>query len=98
MALLFVVVGFVGVAPVATHLLTSSEYSALQFPCLFIFGERDRYAGEDSKQIAKPIPNHGVVELQKAGHAAYMNQPEAFHRLLENFMKLVDKLAAGVNS
>ena len=90
----FFLLGFVGIAPVATNFLSKAEYEKLPFPCLFISGERDSHAVEESKRIGKIIPNCGVVELVNAGHAAYMNQREAFHHLLAAFMKLVDGSSA----
>jgi pimeloyl-ACP methyl ester carboxylesterase len=54
------------------------------------------YGENDSTPMAKEaldnfriMPNSREVVLKNAGHAAYLNVPDVFHKLLYNFMELL---------
>jgi pimeloyl-ACP methyl ester carboxylesterase len=46
--------------------------------------------GLTSHRDLKTIPNFQAFILPKAGHAAYLDQPDQFHTLLYNFAKKID--------
>ena len=54
---------------------------------MLIIGENDGRLATMSQNNLKIIPNMKVEVLENAGHAAYVDQPEQFHRLLFNFAK-----------
>jgi pimeloyl-ACP methyl ester carboxylesterase len=67
----------------ACHLL-------LQVPTLIVYGENDKTPM--AKQAAdnfRIMPNSREAPLKKAGHAAYLDVPDMFHKLLYNFMELL---------
>ena len=54
------------------------------------------YGENDSTPMAKQAPNNlkimpnsQEVCLKNAGHAAYLDQPDLFHKMLYNFMELL---------
>lgn len=57
---------------------------------MLIYGDRDTSLGETSHQDLKTIPNFQAIILEKAGHAAYLDQPDKFHSLLYNFAKKIE--------
>jgi pimeloyl-ACP methyl ester carboxylesterase len=61
-----------------------------QVPTILIHGDRDQSLGPTSHRDLKTIPNFQAFILPKAGHAAYLDQPDQFHTLLYNFAKKID--------
>lgn len=58
---------------------------------MLIYGEKDTSSlGTKSHQDLRMIPNFQVIVLKKAGHAAYIDQPDTFHSLLYNFAKKIE--------
>jgi abhydrolase domain-containing protein 14 len=81
------VAGFVAVAPagVASHL---EAIRGSEIPALVIWGKDDKVVPpKESRALAEALPNSRRVELEGAGHACYLDQPEAFHRELLTFLK-----------
>jgi pimeloyl-ACP methyl ester carboxylesterase len=57
-------------------------------PTLFIKGENSRYIREqDHELISQLFPNHIFKEIKDAGHWVHAEQPEAFLKIVEDFIK-----------
>lgn len=80
---------YVPVAPVGTSSVTVDVASKLTVPTLIIYGEKDHGLGHRSRDDLLNIPTSQAVVLPNAGHPAYLDQPELFHKLLYNFIKQV---------
>ena len=58
---------------------------------MIVYGDTDNTLGPTSLRHLSVLPNSQAVVLESAGHAAYTDQPEAWHTLLCNFLqKLTD--------
>jgi len=83
--------GWVPVAPVSTGLVASFG-SQLLTPTLIVVGEKDRSLGNKSKEDLKILPNATLPQvLPGAGHPAYLDQPDMWHKLLHNFIIKVNQ-------
>ncbi|KAK3737429.1 hypothetical protein RRG08_010626 [Elysia crispata] len=78
-------VGYVPVAPVGT-MSFKNQYPESQLPTLIVYGTNDRM-GDSTRNDLVLLPKHEVAPIDGAGHACYMNNPEAFHKLLHHFLK-----------
>jgi len=62
----------------------------LQVPTLIVYGENDSTPmAKQAPNNLKIMPNSQEVCLKNAGHAAYLDQPDLFHKMLYNFMELL---------
>ncbi|XP_055357322.1 putative protein-lysine deacylase ABHD14B [Paramacrobiotus metropolitanus] len=77
------------VSPVGTENYLDEEYKAVQVPVLNVYGSRDEAWGQRVAQKFNLSRHAKSVELPDAGHAAYMNQPDLWHRLLSVFLRKV---------
>uniref|UniRef100_T1ILB6 AB hydrolase-1 domain-containing protein n=1 Tax=Strigamia maritima TaxID=126957 RepID=T1ILB6_STRMM len=82
---------YIPIAPIWTNSLSSAEYQTLTIPTLVLCGEKDENIGRESISNLKHIPTSQVFIIPKAGHAAYLDDPETFHNVLYNFLQLVSK-------
>ena len=57
---------------------------------MLIYGERDISIGVASHKNLQYIPNFHAMVLENARHACYMDQPDAFHSLLYNFLQKIE--------
>jgi len=58
-----------------------------QYPVLFIKGENSQYIGEkDSQAIKVLFPNSNLVSIRDAGHWLHAEQPEAFVKIVREFI------------
>lgn len=80
---------YVPVAPVGTNAVTKEKAKKMNVPTLIIYGEKDHGLGHRSRDDLLNIPTSQAVVLPNAGHPAYLDQPELFHKLLYNFIKQV---------
>jgi pimeloyl-ACP methyl ester carboxylesterase len=55
-------------------------------PAMIIIGERDERYMAGSRYMADKIPNARLEIIPDAGHAANMDQPEAFNRVVLDFL------------
>jgi len=79
--------GWVAVAPVAIPEF-AKKLKKITVPVLAIWGEQDALVPEDhADTLVKAVPNGSKAVLRDAGHAAYMNDPGAFHFELLEFLK-----------
>lgn len=61
-----------------------------QVPTLIVYGEKDNTPmAKQAPDNLRVMPNSQEVPLKNAGHAAYLDQPDMFHKLLYNFMELL---------
>lgn len=63
------------------------DLSCIKVPTLVVFGEKDR--GENSAKLCF-LPNSQGVEVPNGGHAAYNSNPGLWHKLLYNFLTVIN--------
>eukprot|EP01083_Nonionella_stella_P037611 102508_1 len=79
--------GFVAIAPKGTNAYSKQQYQSVQVPVLVMYGERDKTAyKEESVYWMENIPDHTNVMIQKAEHAAWVGNPEDFHKEILRFL------------
>lgn len=67
---------------------TPHELAATGVPVLFIAGEEDVICPPPLiKAMHAQVPGSRYAEIASAGHSAYFEQPEAFNRVLLDFLK-----------
>ncbi|XP_066182888.1 protein ABHD14A-like [Sylvia atricapilla] len=81
--------GFVPIAPVGTKDYTAEQYRGVQTPTLIVYGDRDTGLAPQALQNLQHLPEHRVAVLPGAGHACYLDKPEAFHQALLGFLRLL---------
>jgi len=80
--------GWVPVAPVSIN--TSQQfYQDLSVPTMIVYGERDTGARRSTKLLSQMPNSTPPQELPNAGHPAYLDQPQLWHKLLANFLNLL---------
>ena len=83
---------FVPIAPVDKEQdLTEEFLETLNVPTLIIYGEKDARGREVSQKLGS-IPTSALVEVPEATHPAYVDQPDFFHDVLYNFLRLLTAL------
>ncbi|XP_069679062.1 putative protein-lysine deacylase ABHD14B isoform X2 [Periplaneta americana] len=82
--------GYIPVAPVATSSVPQGVLRKIQTPTLIMYGANDNtpMAKEAPKNLGV-MPNSQEVVFKNCGHAAYLDEPDLFHKMLYNFMKLL---------
>lgn len=81
--------GLVAVAPV-TIPEHAKNLKKIGVPVLAIWGERDALVPEEhADELVAAVADGEKVIIRGAGHAAYMNDPGAFHFELLNFLRRV---------
>jgi len=81
--------GLVAVAPVTIPEHTKN-LGKIGIPVLAIWGEKDALVPEEhADQLVEAVADGEKVIIRGAGHAAYMNDPGAFHFELLNFLRRV---------
>ncbi|CAG0923103.1 unnamed protein product [Notodromas monacha] len=83
--------GFVPVAPVMSDELTQEYLGSLRVPTLVLYGDRDQHGKRVSEKLGK-IPTSRVVMIEEASHPAYIDQPDVFHELMYNFLRLLTEM------
>lgn len=82
--------GLVGVAPVATE-RWADALAGCAVPALFVWGaDDDVLPRERGERLARRMADAELVVLENAGHACYLDRPDAFHAALGAFL---DRLA-----
>jgi len=80
--------GWVPVAPVSTS-QGRAFFPSLSVPTMIVYGELDHSLGSSSASDLKLIPTSTVPQvLAGAKHPAYLDQPDLWHKLLINFVRL----------
>lgn len=54
---------------------------------MIVVGELDSQIGPVAVKNLSLLPNHALAEIPEAKHAAYMDRPKLWHKLLYNFLK-----------
>ena len=81
--------GWVPVAPVSTS-QGRPFFPSLSVPTMIVYGELDRSLGLSSASDLKLIPTSTEPQvLPGAKHPAYLDQPDLWHKLLINFVRLI---------
>ncbi|CAJ0940893.1 unnamed protein product [Ranitomeya imitator] len=80
------VAAYVPVAPICTDKFTAQDYGRVQFPALIVYGDGDEQMGETSLHNLQNLPNSQVFCMKGAGHACYLDDPDAWHRALLEFL------------
>lgn len=69
--------------------------SCICAPVLLVTGAEDPRFGEASAELAKLLPRAQHVELAQAGHAAHLENPQAFQRAARRFIEAVERSGPG---
>jgi len=86
-----ILAGWVPVAPVGTSSITDSWKQVLT-PTMIVYGEKDVGLGTRSASDLSILPNATLPQiLPGAGHPAYLDQPDRWHKLLHNFITRVNE-------
>ncbi|PSN52661.1 hypothetical protein C0J52_06029 [Blattella germanica] len=82
--------GYIPVAPVATSSVSQDALKTIKLPTLILVGEKDTTPmAKDAPKNLRVMPNSREIIFKNAGHAAYLDKPEEYHKLLHNFMLLL---------
>jgi pimeloyl-ACP methyl ester carboxylesterase len=66
------------------------EFSSLQIPVLLIVGDEDEPCLETTLWLKKKLPNAGLWISPNSGHAVNLEEPAAFNRSVEDFLRAVE--------
>ena len=56
---------------------------------MIVYGTRDAM-GESVSELLKNLPNSQIMAMKDAPHPAYMEKTEEWHKLVFNFLKLIE--------
>jgi 2-succinyl-6-hydroxy-2,4-cyclohexadiene-1-carboxylate synthase len=59
----------------------------LALPALFVAGEEDQKFRRIALEMCRAVPNGRVALIPRAGHAAHLEQPRAFNRVVLGFLR-----------
>jgi 3-oxoadipate enol-lactonase len=82
-------IGHVDARTASRTLRTAASFKlerAPSAPTLVLCGDRDRVNVKLSRRLAKTLPNARFELIPGAGHVANLDNPEAFNRLLREFL------------
>lgn len=87
--------GYIPVAPVGTGGFTPEAYAKVTIPVLNVYGSKDNSPGKigrASNESFKNLPKASSRDccFEDAGHACYMNNPDLWHKVLYNFLNIVE--------
>ncbi|XP_061689787.1 protein ABHD14B [Syngnathoides biaculeatus] len=77
---------YIPIAPICTDKISAQQYRSIKVPTLIVYGDGDTELGEVSLSNLSQLPNHSVAVMKGAGHACYLDDPDAWHRLLVDFL------------
>ncbi|XP_052092638.1 putative protein-lysine deacylase ABHD14B [Mytilus californianus] len=80
---------FIPVNTVQAPEYSTEEYSRIQIPSAVIYGENDR-RNENLLPNLQKLPKASLYKVKDARHAAYLDQPEEFHKILYNFLRSLE--------
>ena len=58
-------------------------------PTMIVYGTKDSM-GASTSELLNLLPNSQMMPLKDASHPAYMDKTDEWHKLLYNFLKLVE--------
>ncbi|XP_054723548.1 putative protein-lysine deacylase ABHD14B isoform X2 [Uloborus diversus] len=73
------------------YLKKKPRLNCIKVPSLIVWGERDR--GTNSAKLCQ-LPNGQGAEIPEGKHSAYLSNPNLWHKLLYNFLNIVDETFA----
>ncbi|XP_029005553.1 protein ABHD14B isoform X2 [Betta splendens] len=79
--------GYVPVAPICTDRFTPEQYASVKVPALIVYGDQDTQLGEVSLRNLSNLPRHRVVVMRGAGHPCYLDDPDAWHAAVLDFLQ-----------
>lgn len=79
--------GFIGCAAALADHDYASAAGMVKRPVLFLVGEKDGVNPVAMRKLNAAVPGSRYVELAGAGHISNLDQPQAFNRALEEFLK-----------
>ena len=68
-----------------------ARMTLLEVPTLIVTGDEDEPCLEPGIFMKRKIPTSGLVVLPKTGHAVNLEEPDAFNRLVLDFLTLVEQ-------
>nr|XP_057921920.1 protein ABHD14B isoform X2 [Doryrhamphus excisus] len=77
---------YIPVAPICTDKFTPEQYQSVKVASLIVYGDQDAQLGEASFNNLRHLANHSVAVMKGAGHPCYLDDPDAWHRLLIDFL------------
>lgn len=82
------VYGFVPIAPVDPFPQNKlGLFHNIKTKTLILFGANDEGGKRVSKVLEGVFDDPKIVEIKEAGHACYLDQPEVFHKELQEFLR-----------
>jgi len=92
-------VGMILVAPVDTNKYSKVQYQKVKIPVLLMYGEKDRSEhATNAKYWTQFIPDCEQIMVGKAEHAAFVGNPEDFHKDILHFLATKCQLGANANN
>ena len=77
-------------APVQTERHKDFLAKKLKVPTLIVYGELDKSLGPTSSvNLGRAVAATKPFILKRARHPAYLDQPDKWHQLIINFVKIV---------
>jgi len=67
-----------------------TELERLRVPTLIMVGDEDTFCIEPSVFMKRHIPGSGLVVFPQSGHAINLEEPDAFNRVVLDFLTLVE--------
>ncbi|HYM58911.1 MAG TPA: alpha/beta hydrolase [Solirubrobacteraceae bacterium] len=74
----------------------AGELRGLTVPTLIVTGDEDEGCLEPSLMLKRTIPSAGLAVLPRTGHTCNLEEPEAFDRLVGDFLAAVERDAWGL--
>ena len=62
----------------------------IQLPTLVVVGTEDTLLGSQSTADLIKLPKAQYAPIEGAGHACYLDNPDAFHKILFHFLKQIN--------
>ena len=79
--------GFIGCAAALADHNYAAAVATVTRPVLFMAGEKDGVTPPAMRKLNEALPGSRYVELAGAGHISNLDQPQAFNRALQDFLK-----------
>jgi 3-oxoadipate enol-lactonase len=79
--------GFIGCAAALADHNFAAAVATVTRPVLFIAGEKDGVTPAAMRKLNAALPGSHYVEMPGAGHISNMDQPQAFTRAVQDFLK-----------
>jgi 3-oxoadipate enol-lactonase len=79
--------GFIGCAAALANHDYASAAATVTRPVLFMVGEKDGVAPPAMRKLSAALPGSRYAELPGAGHISNLDRPEAFNRVVGDFLK-----------